>query len=454
MMTYEALRRHLVDLVGAAHVWTDADPRAQHAIYGQAPRLVVQPTDCAQAAAIVALTGRERFAVVPWGQGTQMHLGAAPIRYDVALSLAQLTRVVEYDHANQILIAEAGVSVGAAYALTAAQQQFLPLGAAASTASLGGLLVTNTSGPKRRRYGGVRDLLLGLRVILPDGSLVHFGGRVVKNVAGYDMNKLFLGSLGAFGVVLETTYRLATLPADDRTLVAVFPALTAAHAVIAALQRTPLLPSAVLLLHAEAVAAWGTAITVSAPAPHITLLLNYDGTSEAVTRQLDASRALCHQHGALHDVTLPTGMSAPLWALRDAWCQTQPPPEPAMVRLRLGVAPACLAAALDALAITPAFAASPPAWVADASYGQIWAHIALTTPWTAALAVTVQRWLATLRAQVRAWHGYVVVEAAPALLQAQLDVWGETPGTPLLALYKQRFDPHAVLNPGRYVAGL
>ena len=105
-----------------------------------------------------------------------------------------------------------------------------------------GLLVTNTSGVKRWRYGGVRDLVLGLRVALSDGALAHFGGRVVKNVAGYDMNKLFIGSLGAFGVVLEATYRLAALPEDDGVLAVLFPTLAQATAAAATLRAAPLLP--------------------------------------------------------------------------------------------------------------------------------------------------------------------------------------------------------------------
>jgi glycolate oxidase FAD binding subunit len=234
MMTFEGLRRHLEGLVGTGNVWADAAHIAAHAIDGCQPRVVVQPETTAQAAEIVALAGRERFAVVPWGQGTQMHLGQTPTRYDLALSLASLTRVVDYDSANLTLIAEAGLPLREVYRLTTPQQQFLPLGYAGTAASLGGLLVTNTSGVKRLRYGGVRDLVLGVGVALPDGALAHFGGRVVKNVAGYDMNKLFIGSLGVFGVVLQTTYRLAALPDDDRVLAVAFPTLAQATAALAA----------------------------------------------------------------------------------------------------------------------------------------------------------------------------------------------------------------------------
>ena len=146
--------------------------------------------------------------MVPWGCGTQMHLGPPPADYDVALSLQHLNRVLAYDSANLTLTAEAGLALREAYRLTVADRQFLPLGYPGSAASLGGLLATNTSGVKRLRYGGMRDLLLGIRVALPEGELLRYGGRVVKNVAGYDLCKLYIGSLGAFGVVTEATFRL------------------------------------------------------------------------------------------------------------------------------------------------------------------------------------------------------------------------------------------------------
>jgi glycolate oxidase FAD binding subunit len=454
MMTFEALRRHLIELVGSDNVWTDDVRRAAHAVHGRLPRLVVQPETVAQAADIVALAGRERFAVVPWGQGTQMHLGQTPARYNLALSLAKLTRVVDYDVANLTLIAEAGMPLCEVYRLTAPCQQFLPLGYAGTRASLGGLLVTNTSGVKRWRYSGVRDLVLGVRVALPDGALAHFGGRVVKNVAGYDMNKLFIGSLGAFGVVLETTYRLAALPEDDCVLAVLFPTLAQATAAAAALRATPLLPSASLLLHAAVVNAWHAVLPWMAQPPQVVLLLNYDGIREAVARQLRDSRALCQAHGSLTDIALVGTTLPTLWALREEWCHAVSATAQAWLHVRLGVVPTRLEATLMHLAQTPTFCQQPLGWVADAGHGQIWARLALQPALSDGLGQAVQDWLHTLRMQLQAHHGYAVVEEAPAALRQQLDVWGNPPGAQLLSLYKQHFDPYAVLNPGRYVAGL
>jgi glycolate oxidase FAD binding subunit len=454
MMTFEALRRHLAGLVGSANVWTDDVRLATHAIARRQPKLVVQPATTAQAADIIALAGRERFAVVPWGQGTQMHLGQTPERYDFALSLAKLTRVVDYDVANLTLIAEAGMPLCEVYRLTTPCQQFLPLGYAGTTASLGGLLVTNTSGVKRWRYGSVRDLVLGVRVALPDGALAHFGGRVVKNVAGYDMNKLFIGSLGVFGVVLETTYRLAALPEDDCVLAVLFPTLAQATAAAAALRVAPLLPSALLLLHAEVVHAWHAALPWTVQPPQVVLLLNCDGSREAVARQLRDSRALCQTHGSLTDTTLAGTALPTLWALRESWCHAVAVTAQPWLHVRLGVVPTRLEATLTHLAQTPAFCQQPIGWVTDAGHGQIWARLALQPSLSDELTQAVQDWLYTLRTQLRAHHGYAVIEEAPATLRQQLDVWGNPPGAQLFSLYKQHFDPYAILNPGRYVAGL
>jgi glycolate oxidase FAD binding subunit len=383
-----------------------------------------------------------------------MYLGQPPARYDLALSLARLTRVVDYDSANFTLIAEAGMPLHEVYRLTAPQRQFLALGYVGTAASLGGLLVTNTSGVKRLRYGGVRDLLLGVRVALPDGALVHFGGRVVKNVAGYDMNKLFIGSLGAFGVVLETTYRLAALPEDDRLLAVAFPTLAQATAAAAALRTTALLPSALLLLHADVAATWATVLPLTVLAPQVVLLLNYDGLSEVVARQIHDSRALCQAHGGLAQRTLVGTALTTLWARQEDWCHTPAAATQPFLGLRLGVPPARLEETLARLAPVPVFCREPITWLADAGHGQIWARLPLASAASEGHSQAVQTWLTTLRAQLRAQHGYTVVTWAPGALRQQLDVWGEPPGWQLLRLYKQRFDPHAILNPGRYVAGL
>jgi glycolate oxidase FAD binding subunit len=383
-----------------------------------------------------------------------MHLGQAPRRYDLALSLAGLSHVIEYDSANLTVIAEAGVPLRHVYTLTVPERQFLPLGFPGTRASLGGLLVTNTSGVKRARYGGVRDLLLGVRVALADGAVVRYGGRVVKNVAGYDMNKLFVGSLGVFGVVLETTYRLAALPEDDRLLAMVFPTLCQATAAAAAIQGSQLLPSALTMLTAEAAAACPALQALPVHTPQVGLLVNFDGMHEAVARQVSDSRQLCQQHGGMGEVLLTDGHLLQVWEFQEAWRTAPAVAEPDSIQVRIGVLPGNLATTIRQLPAAPAFSQPAQHWLADYTSGQIFVHLPLSHPLTEEVSTAVQAWLQHVRTQVSNQHGYCVVEYAPSSLRQQLDLWGEAPGQQLLKLYKQRFDPHAVLNPGRYVAGL
>ena len=148
MTVSETLLTKLEGIVGAAAVWRDASQCTAFAIAAHEPAVVVQPDSVEQAAEVVALAGRERLSMAPWGQGTQMHLGKAPTRYDLALSLAGLTRMIEYDMANLIVIAEAGLPLREMYKASVPRRQFLPLGFPGTMASLGGLLVTNTSGVK------------------------------------------------------------------------------------------------------------------------------------------------------------------------------------------------------------------------------------------------------------------------------------------------------------------
>ena len=175
--------------------------------------------------------------------------GDVPRRLDVVLSMRRLAQTSEYDVANFTITAGAGMTFAQLTQLTAAHMQMLPLQYPFSTATLGGLIAANAYTPKRLRYGGVRDLLLGLRIALPSGEIAHFGGKVVKNVAGYDMCKLFLGSLGTLGIIVEATFRLYAVPERDETLLAGLPSLASGAAAVAQLMATQLLPSQILLLN-------------------------------------------------------------------------------------------------------------------------------------------------------------------------------------------------------------
>ena len=318
-----ALHDRLSALLGADNTWMDEPATAGYAVASRRPAVVAAPCTAEQVAAVLELASRDKLGVVPWGRGTQMHLGPPPAEYDVALSLKRLNRVLEYDSANLTLTVEAGLALRETYGLTLPERQFLPLGHPGSGASLGGLLATNTSGGKRLRYGGMRDLLLGIRVALPEGELLRYGGRVVKNVAGYDMCKLYIGSLGAFGVVTEATFRLSMLPEAERLLVAAFPAAAPAMAAATAVRSAALLPSTVALVSAVG---WADGLPVAAQSGQAALLVHVDGSPESVQRQITEAEAICAAHGAAQAAVVEGGDLLTLWQRQEDWRTSSPGP--------------------------------------------------------------------------------------------------------------------------------
>lgn len=186
---------------------------------GVTPRLAVRPESSDEVVEVVRACGAAQLALLPWGGGISLSREQAPPRYDVALDLTGLARVVEHEPDDFTITAECGARIQDLGARLATHGQELPLEAAEHWgATLGGVLAANASGPRRRRFGAPRDRILGARFVTGDGVLAHTGGRVVKNVAGHAVHRLLVGSRGTLGVILEASLKLLPMPLARRAL--------------------------------------------------------------------------------------------------------------------------------------------------------------------------------------------------------------------------------------------
>ena len=157
--------------------------------------------------------------MTPWGGGTAMRIGNLPDRVGIIIELSKLNRVVEHDHANLTATMQSGITLAASQKFTAAERQFVPFDAPyPERSTIGGIVAANLNGARRGCYGSVRDLVIGMKVALPTGEQIKAGGKVVKNVAGYDMCKLFVGSLGTLGIITEVTMRMTPIPETAATV--------------------------------------------------------------------------------------------------------------------------------------------------------------------------------------------------------------------------------------------
>jgi glycolate dehydrogenase FAD-binding subunit len=458
-------------LVGADQCETEPARLQECAVDGVIPSIVISPETAEQVAAVLRWAQGEKLAVLPRGSGTAIRLGSVAQRCDVVLSTSRLTQISDYDAANFTITTGVGMTCLQLAEVIGANRQMLPLQYPFSVATLGGLIATNAYSPKRLLYGGVRDLLLGLRVALPSGEIAHFGGKVVKNVAGYDMCKLLVGSLGVLGVIVEATFKLYALPEYDETLLAEFPSLAQGAAAVARLTGTQLLPSQMLLLNATASGTLASHSAIQVAAGASLLLVNCEGMAEAVERQLADIGLLCQGHGAdsvevlsgeaqlrLRQCLSPVTQGPAVYA---GSLSAQPsavvgePVAGEVVTVRLGtpssqVYPIMEAAAQALNSITPKVSV-----IGDCGMGLVTLYLWYDEFTADAIEARLLPALHEMRRLVVALGGYAVVESALPALKTPLEVWGPTPSSfALLRALKSRFDPAGVLSPGRFIGGL
>jgi glycolate oxidase FAD binding subunit len=348
-----------------------------------------------------------------------MALGNVPRRYDLALRTAKLDRVVEYEPADLTVTVEAGMTAGRLETLLGEHGQFLPIDAPLE-ATAGGALAAGLSGPSSHAYGLPRDWLIGCRVAHADGTISKGGGRVVKNVAGYDLPKLAVGALGTLGVIVEATFKVAPLPARQETLLFDCASVEEASTLTFAADERGLALRAVALLP-QAQEGATTAFWLAGPLSAV----------ERTARELrelagaDARRLEAGEADRWWDALGATGGG---------------------VTLRASLTPSAVLAFMQRLRD-----AAPETQVHCLAYPT-------TGIVLAALQAEPDRAVAAIEAARRAAAeagGTLVVTSAPLDVKRRIDVWDD-PGSalPLKRRFKEQFDPHGTLNPGRFVGGL
>ena len=233
----------LAEIVGQANVSRDPAQLSQYAVDQAIPSAVVRPGSAEQAAEIVKFAGHQKLALMATGARTKLDIGMPPRQYDLAVDLTGMDRVIAYDPGDLTLSVEAGIPLHKIAAALAAHRQFLPLGVPfADCATAGGTIASGIDSPLRQSYGGARDFVLGMEFVTGEGVAAKSGGRVVKNVSGYDIHKLMIGSLGTLGVITRINFRTFPGPRSVRTFLAVFREPQAACELLNTLARSVLRP--------------------------------------------------------------------------------------------------------------------------------------------------------------------------------------------------------------------
>jgi len=428
-------------VVGGGHVLSGVE-LSPYVVDGRTPEAAVFPATVDEVAAVVSLAAEAGLPLVPWGGGTAAAVGVPPTRAGLVLGLSRLRAIVEHEPGDLTVTAQAGVILSELQAALNARGQWLSLDPPdADRATLGGVLAANASGPRRHLYGTARDLLIGVTVVTADGSVVRGGGRVVKNVAGYDLPKLFIGSYGTLGVIVEATLKLRPRPDDERLVAVRFERLKDAGTAVRAILASDLIPNAVDLV--DAVAARAVGID-AAPAA---LLIGFDGLREQIDWQIAELGSVVRPYGGQAPTAVPAGVWTGLARAAQAAFET-----PAAV-MTLSVLPSLVADTMEQGANSARQRGLGTAWCAHAGVGLVTGAVrAEGQRQDPAMLATV---LAEWRAAARAGGGHASIRWAPLAVKTALPVWDDAgPAGRIMQRIKAEVDPQNILNPGRFAAGI
>ncbi|MBE9225189.1 FAD-binding oxidoreductase [Phormidium sp. LEGE 05292] len=440
MQQTKAIAPQLESIVGSASIraWEniEADKQKQisQAIFSSTyPTCLVYPNTQQELAEIIACADKNRWRVLPCGNGSKLNWGGLAKEIDVIINTSKLNCIVEHAVGDLTLTAEAGAKFSDIQDILSKKNQFLALDPAyPQMATLGGIVATADAGSLRQRYGGVRDMLLGISFVRYDGKIAKAGGRVVKNVAGYDLMKLFTGSFGTLGIISQVTFRLYPMPEASQTVVLIG-ATDAIAEVNKILLASALTPVAIDLLSTQLVNRLGLGKGMG-------LIIRFQSVAESVQEQ--SNRLL--------EVGQKLGLSGSSFLANDEtnlWQRLQY----SMWEVDTELAIACKIGVLPTATVNTLTQLDN---LAPESMGLIHASSGLGL-----LKFDSSKLSSDTILQMRNFcqlnSGFLTVLEAPLAWKKQLDVWGYSGNAlDVMRKIKQQFDPDNIFSPHRFVAGI
>ena len=421
----------LIDLLGEDYCipWQRVGPAQQQQIEkatDRPPNFLALPGTTAELAQVMAIAAQQNWRVLPTGQSSKLGWGGVGQDIDIALSTARLNRIVEHAVGDFTVTVEAGLKVADLAEVLAKEGQFLAVDPAFSDrATVGGIVATADTGSLRQRYGGLRDMLIGVQFVRYDGRLAKAGGRVVKNVAGYDLMKLMTGGYGTLGVLSELTFRLYPVQAVSRSLVLTGSVEAIAQAA-AEIRLSGLTPVAFDIALEDSVA----------------LVARFQGIAAGVEEQSDRLEKIADKY-QLATQRLDQAADAQHWQQVASWVRAD------TVLCKVGVRPSAIASLFERLAM-PKQASSKVQARLHCSSGLGWVQWMQDANQDSFQGVAKE--IEIVRSHCQQNGGFLSLLQAPMALKQLTDVWGYT-GNALQVMIdiKQKFDPQQLLSPGRFV---
>jgi len=434
--------KELVRITGESHALTDASALEEYSVDGIVPKAVLFPGSEEEISEIMKIASRESVSVMPVGSRTKRGLGNIPSKLDILLSTQRLNRVLGHEAADLVATSECGVTLSGFQKVLKDNNQFLPVDSMQTAgATLGGALASNSSGPMRLRYGTLRELLIGIKVVRADGSVFKGGSKVVKNVAGYDLPKLYVGSLGTLGIITEATLRLYPIPERSETYLVSFTTLEKCAETVMELLKSELVMTSLELLNPTLVKEVTERAGITLKRKKYALAIRVMNVDKAVGDQMSLVKKVSNKRRG-EGVSVEGTLEQKLWEE----IVNFPGNFPAQNHLRLKAGVLITQVPEIFRALEKLNKENGIKAYASARAGNGVLDASLVGEGSLVPAVK------TLRELTAKMGGSLVIEDAPVALKSEVGVWGDMGSAlGLMKRIKSNFDPGGILNPGRFI---
>lgn len=439
--------KQIINIVGEDNTLSQSPELRLYSVEGKIPSMTVFPKSVEEISEVMKVASSESLAVIPWGGGTKIGLGRELRKVDIVICTKNLNRVLEHEASDLVTTTQCGISLKEFQGVLGEKNQFLAIDPPhfESGATVGGIIASNDSGPRRLRYGTMRELLIGIKFVRSDGAIVKGGAKVVKNVAGYDIPKLYVGSLGTLGIIVEGTFRLYPIPELSQTYIFSFSNLELLQETVLSILNSSLVPTCLELLNPTLIGIISDKLNFNLGTGKYALAIRIESVERAVRDQISKVKDICGERGG-EGILIEGRLEETLWEeIREfPWRKSGDNNAVCKVSVLITDVPRVFQV-LEELSTNSGLGI-----YSSARAGNGILIISIEGEMLPIIEATK-----SLCNLVSSLKGNMVIQDAPSFLKSQVDVWGEVGASiRVMERLKSHFDPNGILNPGRFVGGI
>jgi FAD/FMN-containing dehydrogenase len=471
----------LTGIVGEDLIKTEPDTLAGYVVDSVMPKAVVFPRNTREVSEVVKFANRENLAIIPWGSGSKMSMGHPPKRFDLVICTSRMNHMIDVDTSNLTITVESGVKFRDIQARLATEEDrcylplkdlttgteevicsdrshsgcFLPIDPSCSnTATIGGVVAANSAGPRRLLYNLPRDMILGVKVVAPNGEIAGGGGKTVKNVSGYDISKLMVGSMGSLGILCEMTFKLLPLPEQMETLLISFDSFSEAADLVNRIFETTLIPAAVEVMNSTTFTNLGVKDIPEFDSNKYVVVIALEAFQDAITRMETEISEMAESIGAKSQANIKDLANLRFWLAVSDLDPTLKEKFPDLIKAKLNYRISEWRGIVEFVDSTLSQNNIEHATLAHAGSGICLINLFIDQNDNSSMDKAVEA-MAQLLERSREAGGNMIIQSAPTQVKKRLKVWGEV-GSDFIVMkrLKDQLDPSRIMSPGRFVGGL